>query len=180
MHKRYAQLQMNILDIFRRGQKTQTPTVRGAGATLYPDKIVIETVDRIKDLYGIISANVTILDLTADSTSLGQTLRHHLGLSRDNLKKPTDKDIDKLYVDYLKKVGFKNRKEHHKNALHLTIYQKAGKIFLGPTINGGPTGKNKGFVNTKDQPLTVDTNTTDSELGESIRLGWSKCVCNCA
>lgn len=169
---------MNILDIFTRGHKTQTPIVRGAGATLYPDKIIIETVDRIKDLYGIISANVTILNSDADSALLGKTLKHHLEQSRNNLSKTTN--TDKRYEEYLKATGFKNRKEQHRNGLHLIIHQKNGMISLAPTINWGPTGKNRGFVNTKDKPLTVDTNVTDSELGESIRLGWSKCVCNCA
>jgi len=169
---------MNIFEIFKLGQKTRKPTVLGAGATLYPDKVVIETVDRIKDSYGVISTNLTILDPNAESNQLGQTLRHHLGLSRDDLR--VTKDIDRKYADYLKKAGFKNRKEHYRNALHLMISQKDGKISLAPTINGGPTGKNRGFMGTKEEPISVDSNVSDFEIGELIKLGWSKCVCNCA
>jgi len=33
------------------------------------------------------------------------------------------KDYKKHYQDFLNKAGFKNGKEHHKNALHLTISQ---------------------------------------------------------
>lgn len=169
---------MNILEIFKTGQKTRKPTVLGAGATLYPDKIVIETVDRIKDSYGIISTNLTILDTNVESNLLGQTLKHHLGHSIDDLK--MTKNIDGRYTDYLKKAGFKNRKEHHRNALHLMINQKEGKISLAPTINEGPTGKNRGFNGTKEEPVTVDSNVSDSELGDIIKLGWGKCVCNYA
>ncbi|MBL0741397.1 contact-dependent growth inhibition system immunity protein [Chryseolinea lacunae] len=169
---------MNILEIFKLGQKKHKPKVLGAGATLYPDKIVIETVDRIKDSYGIISTYLTILHPDGDSILLGQTLRHHLGQSRDDLK--MTKDIDGKYTDYLKKAGFKNRKEHYRNALHLMISEKDGKIRLAPTINGGPTGKNRGFMGTKEEPISVDSNVSDVELGDMLKLGWSKCVCNCA
>jgi hypothetical protein len=141
---------------------------------LYPDKIVIETVDRIKDLYGVISTNVTILDPKADSALLGQTLRQHLEKSRDNLKKTTD--IDGRYAAYLKAAGFKNRKEHHRNAFHLIIHEKDDKISLAPTINWGPAGKNRGFVNTKDQPFVVDIKASNTELGDALRQGWTKCM----
>jgi hypothetical protein len=168
---------MGLLDIFRKN-KIKRPIIKGAGATLYPDKIVIETVDRIKDLYGVISTNVTLLDPNVGSDVLARTLRHHLEQSRDDLKQTID--TEGRYKDYLKAVGFKNRKEHHKNALHLIIHQEGDRISLEPTINGGPTGKNRGFVNTKDEPITVDISIPDDELGNTIRLGWSKCVCNYA
>ncbi|HZB13129.1 MAG TPA: contact-dependent growth inhibition system immunity protein [Chryseolinea sp.] len=177
IHKRDAQVQMGLLDIFNKN-KIKRPTIKGAGATLYPDKIVIETVDRIKDLYGVVSTNVTLLDSKVGSDVLGRTLRHHLEQSRDDLKKTID--TEGRYNDYLKAVGFKNRKEQYKNALHLIIHQDGDRISVAPTINGGPTGKNRGFGNTKDEPMTVDISITDEELGNTLRLGWSKCVCNYA
>lgn len=141
---------------------------------MYPDKIVIETVNRIKNSYGVISANVTIL-LNADFETLGQTLRKHLDKSRDDLK---EKETGE-YKDYLKAAGFKSRHEHHKNALYLGVDQRNGKISLNPTINGGPTGKNRGFAEIKES-IVLDDTITDKELGEQLRLGWSKCVCNSA
>jgi hypothetical protein len=161
---------MGIFSIFIPRKKIQ-----GAGATLYPDKIVIETVNRIKNSSGVISANVTILSANEDSETLGQTLRKHLYESRDDLK---EKETGE-YKDYLKAAGFKNRNEHHKNALYLGVDQRNGKISLSPTINGGPTGKNRGFSEIKDS-IVLDTTITDKELGKQLRLGWSKCVCNSA
>jgi hypothetical protein len=46
-----------------------------------------------------------------------------------------------------------------------SIHQKDNIIGLEPTINRTPTGKNRGFVNTKDQTLTLDTDVSDKELG---------------
>ena len=87
-------------------------------------------------------------------------------------------DTADRYKDYLKAAGFKTRKEHYKNALHLTISQKDDEIFIEYTINGGPTGKDRGFANTTDKPIAVSENTTHKELGDAIRLGRSKCICN--
>jgi hypothetical protein len=171
-HKRYAQLHMGLLSIFKTRQKR-----KGAGATLYPDKIVLETIDRIKDSYEVITANVTVLNANVDNEILGKTLRHHLDQSRDNLGM---NDTTESYKDYLKAAGFKTRKDHYKNALHLMIGQKDGKIILEPTINGGPTGKDRGFANTTDKPIAVDENATNKELGDMIRLSWIKCMCNYA
>ena len=141
---------------------------------MYPDKIVIETVDRIKDLYSVVSSDVSVLDPDVESGLLGRTLRYHLEKSRDGISQKTN--IDRRYDDFLKAAGLKNIKEQYRNALHLIIHEKDDKISLGPTSNGGPTGQNRGFRNTKDQPLIVDTNATDMELGDSVRLGWSKCM----
>lgn len=136
-----AQFHMGLFDIFKHKTK-----IKGAGATLYPDKIVIETVDRISNSYGVTSSNVTILKADVDSVTLGQTLRRHLDQSRDNLKTTETGD----YKDYLKAAGFKRRKEHYKNATHLTVDKRNDKISLNPTINGGPTGKDRGFLETKE------------------------------
>jgi hypothetical protein len=161
---------MRLFNIFKSREK-----IRWAGATLYPDKIIIETVDQIKNSYGVSSANVTILNANEDPASLGQTLRRHLDQSRDNLKETETGE----YKDYLKAAGFKNRKEHYKNALYLTVEQRNGKISLTPTINGGTTGENRGFSETKELIVLNDT-VTDKALGDQLRFGWSKCVCNYA
>jgi len=161
---------MGLLSIFNTKPKT-----KGAGATLYPDKIVLGTVDRIKNSYEVITGNVTVLDANADNETLGRVLRHHLDQSSDNLRA---NDARERYKDYLKAAGFKTKKEHHKNALHMMVSQRDGKIFLEPTINGGPTGKNRGFANTKDEPIAVDENATNKEMGDMMRRGWSKCMCN--
>lgn len=72
---------MGFFSIFKTRDKIQ-----GAGATLYPDKIVIGTINRIKNSYGVVSANVTVINANEDSEALGQILRKHLHQSRDNLK----------------------------------------------------------------------------------------------
>ncbi|HMJ70385.1 MAG TPA: contact-dependent growth inhibition system immunity protein [Cyclobacteriaceae bacterium] len=164
---------MGILDLFKKNTR-QEGKVLGAGATLYPDKITIETVDRLKAPYGVVSPkNITVLKSGADHETLGKVLRHHLTQSKDDLKRNTD--IEKRYRQYLEAAGFKSIKDHYKNALHLMIHQKNGKISIGPTINGGATGKNRGFLNTTEGPITVEATISDIELGDLIRSGWSKC-----
>ncbi|PZR09694.1 MAG: hypothetical protein DI539_21810 [Flavobacterium psychrophilum] len=165
---------MKIINIFKR-QKDARLNVNTlhAGATLYPDKILIETIDRVKEGFGISSTNISILPLDTDKNVLGSTIRHHLNLTRFGLAIP--KEYKKHYQDFLDKAGFKNGKEHHKNALYLTIVLKQNQIIIGPTKNGGHTGKDRGFLGVKGADIVVNADIDNSVLGDKIKEGWSKC-----
>ena len=170
---------MSIFNIFKRQKNTQEiDTVLQASATLYPDKILIETIDRVKEGFGISSTNIATLPIDTDNNTLGSTLRHHLKSTRTGLTRP--KDYKKHYQDFLSKAGFKNSKEHHRNALHLTISQRQDKIIITPTKNGGYTGKDRGFSGIKDSDIIVTVDIDNSILADKIKEGWSKCECNCS
>lgn len=157
---------MRLFGIFKAQNRRQR-----AGAILYPDKIIIQTIHTIKNSYGVISSDVSILNANEDSESLGRTLRKHLAQSRDDLKTTETGQ----YKDFLKATGLKTRKEHYKNARYLVIDNRNGKISLTPTINGGTTGKDRGFAETTEI-ITMDTQVTDKELGVQLQYGWTKCV----
>ena len=169
---------MSILNIFKRQKDTeQEEIVLQASATLYPDKILIETIDRVKEGFGISSINISRLPVDTDKETLGSIIRHHLNLTRPGLSRP--KDYKKHYQDFLDKAGFKNGKEHHKNALHLTISQRQNLITISPTRNGGYTGKDRGFLGIKDAHVIVNADIDNLTLGGKIKEGWTKCECNC-
>lgn len=168
---------MSIFNIFKRQKNTQQKNaVLQASATLYPDKILIETIDRVKEGFGISSTNISTLPIDVDNNTLGSTIRHHLNLTRTGLTIP--KDYKKYYQNFLDKAGFKNGKEHHKNALHLTISQRQDKITLSPTKNGGYTGKDRGFLGIKDSDIIITADIDNSALADKIKEGWSKCECS--
>lgn len=168
---------MNIFNIFsRKKNTTQEESVLQANATLYPNKILIATIDRVKEGFGISSTNISILSVDIDNLTLGSTIRQHLNSTRNSLTIP--KDYKKHYQDFLDKVGFKNGKEHHKNAFHLIISQRQNKITISPTKNGGFTGKDRGFIGIKDSDIIVTTDIDNSLLAGKIKEGWSKCECN--
>jgi hypothetical protein len=104
---------------------------------------------------------------------LGKTLRYHLSLTQANLSIPSD--YKKHYVEFLNAAGFKNAKEHHKGALLLMIDQRDNMITISPTKNGGATGKDRGFLGIKDASIVVNANVNDKELGDKMKLAWSKC-----
>ena len=165
---------MNILSIIKR-QKNGHPkeTILQASATLYPDKILVETIDRVKEGFGISSTNIAILPVDTDLETLGSTIRHYLSLTKAGLSIP--KDYKKHYQDFLDKAGFKNGKEHHKNALHLTISQRKNQIIINPTKNAGYTGKDRGFLGIKGTDIVVNADIDNLALGEKIKEGWTKC-----
>ena len=169
---------MSIFNIFRRQKNNQQKEIAlQASATLYPDKILIETIDRVKEGFGISSTNISIIPVDTDNETLGSTIRHHLNSTKTGLSIP--KDYKKHYQDFLEKAGFKNGKEHHKNALHLTIYQRQNQVTITPTKNGGYTGKDRGFLGIKDSDIIVTVEIDNSTFADKIRKGWSKCECNC-
>lgn len=148
-----------------------------ANATLYPDQILIATEDKTDVGYSIITANITKLPVDATTEMIGQTVREHLLLSKTGV--PVPSDFKAMYQDFLNKAGFKNAKAHHKGARHLSIYQKDLTINITPTINGGATGKERGFLGNKDMPpIEVNASIGDKELGEEIKEAWLKCVDN--
>lgn len=165
---------MNIFKLFKKQIETKKEDfVLQANATLYPDKILIETVDRVKEGFGISSTNISILPVNADNDTLASVLRHHLSLTKMGLTKP--KDYEKCYQDYLDKAGFKNGKEHHLNALLLSIYQRDDKIAISPTKNGGHSGKERGFLAIKNADIIVQSSISNADLSDKIKEGWSKC-----
>jgi hypothetical protein len=148
-----------------------------ASVTLYPDKILIVTIDRVIAGFGILSTNLSILPIDVDLATLGSTIQQHLHLTKGDLSIPDD--YKKHYKDFLAKAGFKNGKEHHANALQLGIFQRHNQITINPTKNGGYTGKDRGFVDLKDSDIIVNADIVNSVLGEKIKEGWTKCECKC-
>ena len=119
--------------------------------------------------FGISSTNVTILPANADIEVIRSTVRRHLTLTRTGL--PIPKDYKQHYSSFLKKVGFKSGKEHHRNVLLLNISQRDNEIIISPTRNEGYTGK--------EAVIGVNADIDNATLGDKIKYGWTKCVCNC-
>lgn len=169
---------MKFLDLIKRLKSTQTKdTTLQASATLYPDKILIETIDRVKEGFGISSENISLLPIDIAAETLGSKVKHHLRLTQTGLSIPAD--YRQHYSNFLKKAGFKNGKEHHRNALRVEISQHDGLIKISPTKNGGYTGKDRGFVGVKDADIILNMAIDDAALGDKIKFGWTKCKCNC-
>ncbi len=158
---------------FKNLKAKSASSVQDANAILYPNKILIATIDKVKEGFGISSSKITFLPIDSELELLGKTLRHHLSLTEIDL--PIPDDYKKHYADFLKAAGFKNAKEHHKDALLLMVGQKDNIITIQPTKNGGATGRNRGFLGFKCPNIILDAIINDSELGEKIRFAWTKC-----
>jgi CDI immunity protein len=168
---------MSLLKLFKKKEHTAQVKTQQANASLYPDRILVATEEKTVVGYSITTPNITKLPADATAESIGQTIRKHLSLSKTDVPAPSD--FKAMYQDFLNKAGFKNAKAHHKNARHLSIYQKGQAINITPTINGGATGKERGFLGSKDMPsIEVNESLSDKELGEQIKEAWLKCSDN--
>jgi hypothetical protein len=167
---------MSIFHIFKKSKGRRNGIILQGSATLYPDKILVETINRVKDAFGISSTNITILPVDVDLETLGSTIRHHLSLTKNDVSMP--KDFKKHYKDFLHRAGFKNGNEHHRNALQLSISQSQNQIRIIPTKNGGYTGKDRGFIGIKEADISIDANSDYLKLAHKIKEGWAMCECN--
>src|ERR1700753_665136 len=138
---------MGFLDIFKKKEvepplkkEVSMPIVPRAGATLYPDKIIIDTVDSLTVGYGLTSTtNFSILPVDSNNELLGAKIKSHLNLSLMN--QPIPADFKENTKSWLKARGFKTGKSQYIMAKHLSISLKDSQLTISASINGGPTGK---------------------------------------
>ena len=84
-----------------------------------------------------------------------------------------------MFKDFLKAAGFNSAKAYYTGAKLVGIVQKNEELIITLSINGGATGKARGFRGNKDLPSIHDSTTlTDRALGEQIKDAWLKCVDN--
>lgn len=163
---------MELLKIFGRHKITK----KYALAILYPDKIIIDTLDKVKAGFNIVSTNPTILATDSENQILGRTVREHLDSSKYDLKNPSQADFKILQENFLKSYGFKTLKKYHENAKYLSITEQGAEIILEPTKNGGSIGKEKGFSQIMEKSISISKNINDDELGKLIRKEWQNCI----
>lgn len=166
---------MSLLKFFKKKEHGVKVKTQQATATFYPDQILIVTDDKTVVGYSIVTTTMTKLPIDAAADTIGQTVRKHLSSSRTDVPAPSD--FKARYQAFLNSAGFKNAKAHHKGGRHLFIYQKDQAVIITPTINGGATGKKRGFLGSKHIPsIQVSASIGDEELGERIKEGWLKCI----
>lgn len=152
------------------GQKV---TKLSTNAMLYPDKIIIITFDYTTAGFGLASENVTALPPDVDSVQLSTTIRHHLNLTKHNVKIP--KDDLKSYKGYLKSLGFTTRKEEYKNAKCVMIIQVGETTTLFSTKNGGVSGTARGFQGNPQENIVISSDLPHEDFGLAVKEAWNKC-----
>ena len=129
----------------------------------YPDKIIVETYDQIKNSYWIRSPEVSVITATAPDFELGQAIVRHLNLSKTGIRMPGDERWKESEKKYAEVTGLKTPKSQMKDSRLVLITRENGKLEFMPNSNGGTSGKNKGH-----SPLTNDrieiSDTEDHEL----------------
>lgn len=149
--------------------KSETPVIKGAFATLYKDKILINTQDQVKMGLSVVSTKLTILKIDCTADALGEVIRTHLNLTEYGLPNPSE---GRSYMDeFLRVAGFKTPKDSYHRCKNVDISEKNGIITLYPTLNKGRSF----FEGIKDAVIKCDTNVSNEKLGELVRSGWELC-----
>ena len=72
---------MGVFNIFKKKEKNDE-TLQHVSATLYLERILIQTYDRAKEGFWIGTNNFSVISVDTDNELLGLTIRHHMNLTR--------------------------------------------------------------------------------------------------
>ncbi|WP_199117091.1 contact-dependent growth inhibition system immunity protein [Pedobacter sp. ASV28] len=126
-------------------RKPKASEQKRISATLYPDRINIDTFHKVKAGYWTSKADVTILAEDISNDELGAIIRKHLELTRYNLKDRTQYEFKEATKAFVKAHGFKTMKALYANAKHLSVSATDQEIKVEPNVNGGSSGEQRGF-----------------------------------
>lgn len=140
----------------------------------YPDKIIVETYNRIKNSYSTRSPEVSVLEINASNQHIGEYILKHLSLSK-TIDKESAEEIKTSNEGYKKITGLKTLKAQMKDALCVSIARKNDQINFYPTINGGTAGDRKGFGYT-DEKITIEYAENAALMGDTFKLALEKCL----
>jgi hypothetical protein len=163
---------MNFLkNIFSRTK----PIKQRIGVTKYPDKILVETIHQIKNSYSIRGVEISLLNSDTSELEIGKTIMKHLALSKSGIKSPNDQTRKETNEAYKRITGLKTMKAQMKDSLYVLIDREGNKIEFTPTINGGSSGKAKGYDFLPNDSLTIDHAEDFELIGSSFNLVLHKC-----
>ena len=144
-----------------------------AQAILYPERIIIVTVNNYKDILYYATDELTILPVNIDEEQLAKVVIKHLDNSK--LHANSKEDRKTLRDSFKRKSGFKTEKDYVNNAKYLSIYKNKVEIVIEPFDNR-LSEKDKLFYRIPSSIITCTLPCDNALLGSYIREGWSKCL----
>lgn len=162
---------MSRWDFLKKLVSPNRPSRDGLSATaiLYPGKILIYTNDKSKIWIYIRTDKLTILPVDATDEQIGQTVRHHLNLTKFGVPYSKDRKVDDS--TFIKAAGFTKKAQLHQNARNAGIYEAEGIIHLSATHNKG-----RGvFASIREGRAEIPGDSTFKEIGKQVRIAWSFC-----
>lgn len=150
-----------------------TPLIQSISVVKYPNKIVFETYDQIKNSYSIRTTEISILESDSSNTAIGKAVLKHLSLSK-TVRKVSDEDRKAINENYKKITGLKSMKAQMKDALSVHVSRKNNEIEFFPTVNGGTAGHRKGF-HFSEEKFVIEDSENHELIGKTLNLALHKC-----
>lgn len=179
MDNNYKERLLKIFFKFFRERKPKPNEQRRGSVTIYPDRIVVDTYHKVgkKPWDWRSGTEVTRLPSDANKEEIGKAVRHHLELTRYNVKveKPKMGIVSEYWLRYLDARGVKDAAELHQGAVRVEIYELEGNIRLVPTINGGSSGRDRGFHEKDWRTVKCKFIDSDEKLSAKIRMALKRC-----
>jgi len=161
------------MNFFKTIFRKPTPIIQSINVVKYPNKIVFETYNQIKNSYSIRTTEISILESDSSNIEIGKAILKHLSLSKV-VRKVSDEDSKVSNENYKKITGLKSMKSQMKDALSVHISRKNNEIEFFPTVNGGTAGNRKGFHFSEEKFMIEDSENYEL-IGKTFNLALDKC-----
>lgn len=161
---------IDIRNIFRKREKYQS-----IGVVKYDDKIVFETISKIKNRHSIRALDISVLQFDASTSEIGLTIIKHLNLSKFNIKMPSDTERKIIDENYKKLTGLKTFKSQMKDSLYISVSRENNQLKFTPTINGGTSGDRKGYHFLEKESLIIIDSGDFELIGKTLLEVYLKC-----
>lgn len=161
------------MSIFKTIFGKSTPIQQSISVVKYPNKIVFETYDKIKNSYSTRSLYVSILESDSSDIDIGKAILKHLSLSKI-ITKISNEERKEINEHYKKITGLKSMKAQMKDALSVHISRENNQIHFYPTVNGGTAGDKKGFHFTGEK-TTIEYSQDYELISKTLKLVLVRC-----
>ena len=143
---------------------------RSVGATLYPDRIMIETRNK-KDQYTWYSTDeVTVIPLNANDQMIGEAIHKHLNSSK--MQDVPFEEIKELRNRFKKATGLKTEKAVQQDAKYVSLYVTNDQLRFEPFKN---KVQQKSFYRLPEHIFSIAFTGNVSEMVNGLRKAWSYC-----
>ena len=142
---------------------------RSVGATLYPDRIIIETRNK-KDEYTWYSTDeVSIIPLDANDQIIGEAIHKHMNSSK--MQDVSFEEIKQFRDGFKKATGLKTEKAIQQDAKYVSLYLTNGQLRFEPFKN---KLHQKSFYRLPENIFSIEPENL-FEIVNGLRKAWNYC-----
>ena len=152
----------------------ENQVIQTASAILYPNKIIIVTMNITGQGSYYTTDDLTILPVDSSFEVLGRVISAHL--FRSKFVKPGLVNYREEQKKYLKKGKLKSEPDSRKDARYVRIDRMKSVLSFRPMENQISKGRSGALYGMPNDIFHIEDSNDYVSIGHAIKDGWTKCI----